>query len=67
MRFKHLFSESRKPNLKLREDGNCPNFLTQFIFVFRLYEALAFLSRADVLSSDFTTPLAAPPLAGSFL
>lgn len=28
---------------------------------FRLYDALAFLARGDVLSSHFTTPLVAPP------
>lgn len=29
------------------------------------YEALAFLARGDILSSDFTTPLAEPPRVGS--
>lgn len=29
------------------------------------YDALAFLARGDILSSDFTTPLAEPPRVGS--
>lgn len=61
---KHLFWSSRQ-NLKLCRDimSHGQNSLSFFspTHLFHLYEALAFRARGEVLSSDFTTPLVAPP------
>lgn len=59
-----LFWRAAEINLMCCKDvtSHCHNYSTHFLpQPLHLYEALAFLARGDVFSSDLTTPLAAPP------
>lgn len=62
--FSYISMESSKKNLMFCKDvmSHYQNYFTHFLpQLLCLYEALAFLARGDVFSSDLTTPLAAPP------